>query len=151
MIFEKMLEIVDRFPQVDFTVVLGTLNTHLHEKFEGLSNVRVFDWLDRSMLSKIYHESDIAIIRPAATSLAEMQMFAIRMIMIPLGVSSYYHQYHNAVSWMGTHEGHAMLEEKDLDQLPKILAAQIGTRKTALEPKSELSAVAVIASYLKGN
>lgn len=34
MIFEKMLTILDRFPQVDFTVVLGMLNTHLHEKFE---------------------------------------------------------------------------------------------------------------------
>ncbi|MFZ4461428.1 MAG: UDP-N-acetylglucosamine--N-acetylmuramyl-(pentapeptide) pyrophosphoryl-undecaprenol N-acetylglucosamine transferase [Patescibacteria group bacterium] len=34
MIFEKILTILDRFPQVDFTVVLGMLNTHLHEKFE---------------------------------------------------------------------------------------------------------------------
>lgn len=111
----------------------------------------MLDWADRSTLPKLYHESDIAIMRPGATSLAEMQMFGIRMIMIPLGVSSYYHQYYNAVSWMGTHEGHAMLEEKDLDKLPEILVAQIVTRKTELEPKSELSAVAVIGNYLKGN
>ncbi len=120
-IFEKLLTIIADFPNLDFNVILGKLNIHLHSRFAGIANVTVIDWADRAQISDLYYQSDVSIMRPGATTLAETQAFGLRMIMIPLGVSSYYHQYYNAISWSKLYQGHTVIEEKDLDTLSEVL------------------------------
>lgn len=117
MIFQQLLDCVNDFPEVHFTVALGTLNEHFFDQFSKYPNVYVKKWFFHEELAKAYADADIAIVRAAATTLAECELFGLRIIMIPLGISSFNHQYVNAVEYQNINPEHIVLSESRLSEL----------------------------------
>lgn len=64
--------------------------------FENFSNVQILDWLDKSDQRTIFEKTDMAITRGSATTLAELEIFQIPKIMVPLPSAASNHQYFNA-------------------------------------------------------
>ncbi len=115
MILDNM-EILKDF---NIDVILGSLNKHLKPDFEKFPNVTVHEFLSQEKIGKILEKTDITITRAWATSLAELEAFGIKMIIIPLKESANDHQFHNAVAYADKWE--IMIEEKDLNTIPETI------------------------------
>jgi UDP-N-acetylglucosamine--N-acetylmuramyl-(pentapeptide) pyrophosphoryl-undecaprenol N-acetylglucosamine transferase len=117
-IFTELLVLIGDFPEMDFTVALGTKNEHFYEDFSKFSNVFVKKWFFHEELAAAYAQADIGIVRAAANTLAECDVFGVQMIMIPLGIASFDHQTKNAESYVKSSNGfHLLLPETNLSWL----------------------------------
>ncbi len=116
-----MLECLKDFPNIHFTVALGTLNEHFYEQFLAYPNVHVKKWFFHEELAEAYAQADVALVRAAATTLAECDVFGLRVIMVPLGISSFNHQYLNAKASQKRNLQHILLEESQLSELGVVL------------------------------
>lgn len=113
-IFEVIEKNIDKLNNFQITIILGTLNSHFWEKFAKYSNVETFEFINQQKLWEIYKKTDIAITRAWATSLAELEAFGIRMIIVPLTESANNHQHYNALSY--TEEGNVLVTDLDLQE-----------------------------------
>jgi len=129
MIFQQLLDCVEKFPNIHFTVALGTLNEHFYDAFKSHSNVHVKKWFFHEELAEAYADADIALVRAAATTLAECELFGLRIIMVPLGISSFNHQHINAVEYQKKNPEHVLLGESELPDLEKVIASLRDFRK----------------------
>ena len=118
------------FPDMNFTVALGTKNEHFFEDFSQFPNVYVKKWFFHEELAAAYAQADIGIVRAAANTLAECDVFGVQMIMIPLGIASFDHQTKNAESYVrGSNNFHHLLPESNLSELREILTKKKGYKK----------------------
>lgn len=106
---------------VEWIIVLGRLNTEAREKFQKFRNITLYDWVDPHTLGSILRWADLAITRGSANTLAEIDEFNVRKLIIPLPWSAGNHQYHNA-KWYEELRKDIVLEETDIDRLSIILA-----------------------------
>lgn len=143
MIFQELLACVQKFPTIHFTVALGTLNEHFYESFQSHKNVYVKKWFFHEELAEAYAKADVALVRAAATTLAECALFGLRIIMVPLGISSFNHQYYNAVVYQKQHPEHILLPENELGRLSEILESVKNVQKTSygIQEKSALERI----------
>lgn len=130
MIFQQLLDCVEKFTHIHFTVALGTLNEHFYDAFKSHPNVYVKKWFFHEELAEAYAHADVALVRAAATTLAECELFGLRIIMVPLGISSFNHQHINAVEYQKKNPEHVLLEESRLPDLGKVIASLQDFRKT---------------------
>ena len=110
-------------------IVLGKLNTDMRTVFEArlgeLASTHIdhtmtlLDWLDTEDQSPIFANTDLAITRGSATTLAELDLFGIKKIIIPLPSAARNHQYHNALEY--AKNGDIMLEQSELAQLTPLI------------------------------
>lgn len=110
-----------RWVDVEWIVVLGLLNTELREKFQKFRNITLYDWVDPHTLWSILRGTDLAITRGSANTLAELDAFNVRKLIIPLPWSAWNHQYHNA-KWYEELRKDIVLEETEIERLSAILA-----------------------------
>ncbi len=87
-IFERLIHDIDKAWQVvkslHFVVILWLLNSSFKKTFEDHLQVTTFDFLDAEHLAWVYSQTDIAICRGSATTLAELEYFNIPKVIIPL-------------------------------------------------------------------
>lgn len=114
-IFSEILNIIEDLSDFEITVILWTLNLKYKKDFEKYNNVEVLEFVDARKMWEILANTDIAITRAWATSLAELEYFQVKMIIIPLTESANNHQYFNARFFQGKWE--IMIEEKNLSDL----------------------------------
>lgn len=62
----------------------------------GANLLHIFDWMEQDTLTHWLSHTDLAITRGSATSLAELDVFGIKKIIIPLPSAAKNHQYSNA-------------------------------------------------------
>ncbi len=106
---------------VEWIVVLWKLNTEARGRFHKFRNITLYDWVDPHTLWSILRGCDLAITRWSANTLAELDEFNVRKLIIPLPWSAGNHQYHNA-KWYEELRKDIVLEEMDIDRLSIILA-----------------------------
>lgn len=70
------------------------------------------DFATPEEMADIYAKTDIALTRSSGTTMAEMDLFFIRMIMVPLDVASFDHQFYNAREIED--EQHILIREESL-------------------------------------
>ena len=99
----------------EWIVVLGKLNADMRPHFEQFQNIQILDWLEKSEQNQIFSETDIAITRGSATTLAELDFFDIQKIIIPLPSAAKNHQFFNAKEYEA--RGDILLEQNSLSQL----------------------------------
>ncbi len=80
----------------EWIIILGKLNTNMRKNFEKFENIQIFDWLEKSEQNNVFSHTDIAITRGSATTLAELDYFHIKKIIIPLPSAAKNHQFFNA-------------------------------------------------------
>lgn len=95
-IFENLLKILKDLQDVNFTIILWTLNTNFKEKFEEFPNVKTINFADQKKLAVLYKNSDIAITRGSATIFWELYFFWVHSIVVPISKSANNHQTENA-------------------------------------------------------
>lgn len=76
-----------------------------------------------------------------------MQLFDIRMCIIPLPTAANNHQYHNALEWKEKY-GHVLLEEKNIQDLGTVLLGFEGYKKTPKTHAEGENGAASVAEYL---
>ena len=132
-IFDSILANVENLADFDITIVLWSLNLWFRKDFEKFTNITCYDFIWPEEIKKLFLEADVAITRAWATSLAELEAFGIKMIIIPLKESANNHQYFNALSYKARWE--EMLEEKDMDMLTEVVSKYKGYKKWEIDFK----------------
>jgi UDP-N-acetylglucosamine--N-acetylmuramyl-(pentapeptide) pyrophosphoryl-undecaprenol N-acetylglucosamine transferase len=111
---------------VEWIILLGLLNTESRPLFHRFKNITLYDWIDPHTLGSILRDTDLVITRWSATTLAEVDRFGVRKLMIPLPWSSSNHQFHNA-KWYEEARWDIILEESDIKSLNILLAKTLST------------------------
>jgi UDP-N-acetylglucosamine--N-acetylmuramyl-(pentapeptide) pyrophosphoryl-undecaprenol N-acetylglucosamine transferase len=93
----------------------------MRKDFEKIPDCQALEWISQEDIAHLIQETDIAITRWSATTLAELTAFEkkLRLIIIPLPYAAYNHQYYNALEYEKM--GHTLLEQKNISQLTKLL------------------------------
>ena len=87
--------------------------------FEEIYDVQAVSWISQEDIAHLLRDTDIAITRGSATTLAEIEVFGVKKIIVPLPYSADNHQYYNAREY--EKNGDILLEQKNLKQLPEII------------------------------
>lgn len=114
-----------KYLDVEWIVLLGTLNQDAREKFHEFQNISLYDWIDPHTLASIFRDTQLIVTRGSATTLSESDLFKVRKIIIPLPWSSMNHQYHNA-KWYKDNRDDILLEEDSIKELPDIITRTLG-------------------------
>lgn len=99
----------------------------MKDEFGKIPDCQAIDWISQSDIAHLIRDTDLAITRGSATTLAELTSFQdseftinnLQLIIVPLPYSANNHQYHNALEYEKI--GHTILEQKNLDQLKQTL------------------------------
>ena len=87
--------------------------------FQKKSNIQAIDWLSQVNIAELLKHTQIAITRGSATTLAEIDAFGVRKIIIPLPYAAQNHQYWNAKEY--EKHGDFLIEQENIDQLKQTL------------------------------
>lgn len=68
----------------------------MKSRFDAMLDTQVYEWISQEDIAYLLYDTDIAITRGSATTLAEIDTFGVRKIIIPLHYSADNHQYWNA-------------------------------------------------------
>lgn len=120
----RAIESQCRWVDVEWIIVLGLLNGEERNRFHKFRNITLYDWIDPHTLWSILRNTDLAITRGSATTLAEINEFHVKKVIIPLPWSSSNHQYYNAKWYEELHKD-IILEEYEMDRLSIILAKSL--------------------------
>lgn len=123
-IFEALIRSC-KYIDVEWIVLLGTLNQNFREQFQGFQSITLYDWIDPHTFASILRGTDLLVTRGSATTLAESDLFNIKKLIIPLPSSSMQHQYFNA-KWYKENKDDIMLEESNIKELPNIITKTLG-------------------------
>lgn len=96
---QKIFEYISEYCSdidAEWIIVLWKLNTHMRQNFKNFSHIQILDWLDKSDQKTVFEWTDLAITRGSATTLAELELFQIPKIIIPLPTAASNHQFFNA-------------------------------------------------------
>ena len=118
-IFDAVLELLPRFSDVDFHIILWVKNLDYRSKFEHFSNVHIFDFFyNQTDYLKIVQKCDIVIAR-SGSSIFEFEALGLHMILIPHPFTGSNHQYWNAKAF--EKKGHELIEQKNISALRGIV------------------------------
>jgi UDP-N-acetylglucosamine--N-acetylmuramyl-(pentapeptide) pyrophosphoryl-undecaprenol N-acetylglucosamine transferase len=123
-VFEAISRYCDNL-DVEWIILLGLLNGDSREKFNTFKNISLYDWIDAHTLGSVLSKTDLVITRWSATTLAEVDHFGIKKIMIPLPWSAWNHQYYNAL-WYKENKEDILIEEDYIDELPWVIVEALG-------------------------
>lgn len=118
-IFEAIITQFDKNEEYEWIIALGKLNTDMKKSFEKMQDIQAIEWLTQEDIVFLLQNTDLAITRWSATTLAEIDLFGIKKVIIPLPFSWGNHQYWNAREYEKKWD--ILLEQKDIMRLSKIL------------------------------
>ena len=119
----KVLKTTPELAEMHFTIILGKLNQDLAQLFSDLPNVETLAFVSQKEIGRLYLQSDIAITRAGTTSLAEQELFDMKLLMIPIPRT--HDQLDNAKRYV-EHKNWILIQQDDpdfLDQLKNHLLA----------------------------
>ncbi len=105
----------------------------------------VYDFVDPQTLADIYARTDIAITRASATTLSELALYAVRMCIIPLRITS--GQVENAEIYCT--QGHEILDERTFDARTLAMSIdRLASSSGDFETRDDISAAKTIESHI---
>ncbi len=118
-IFEAIIEQFSGNDEYEWIISLGRLNANMKANFEKMDNTQALEWISQEDIASLLVTTDLAITRWSATTLAEIDIFGIEKIIIPLPHSANNHQYWNAREY--EKNGDILLEQKNIYQLKETI------------------------------
>ena len=91
----------------------------MKKDFKNMKDTQALDWISQENIASLLENTQIAITRGSATTLAEIDIFGVKKIIIPLPYAADNHQYWNAREYVK--KWGILLEQKNLDQLTEII------------------------------
>ena len=119
----KVLKTSPELAEMHFTIILGKLNQDLAQLFSDFPNVETLAFVSQKEIGHLYLQSDIAITRAGTTSLAEQELFDLKLLMIPIPRT--HDQSDNAKRYV-EHKNWILIQQDDpnfLEQLKNHLLA----------------------------
>lgn len=98
---------------VEWIILLGILNKDSRDLFHDFPHATIYDWIDAHTVGSIASEANLIITRGSATTLAEMDLFKKRKIIVPYPWSAQNHQYYNAL-WYKGNRWDVILDDDDV-------------------------------------
>jgi UDP-N-acetylglucosamine--N-acetylmuramyl-(pentapeptide) pyrophosphoryl-undecaprenol N-acetylglucosamine transferase len=95
-VFEAIVEQFGKDNPYEWIIALGKLNVDMKSDFQTMGNMQALDWISQEDIAHLLENTDLAITRGSATTLAEIDVFGVKKIIIPLPYSADNHQYYNA-------------------------------------------------------
>lgn len=145
-IYETLSDMLIRNPKLHeyfhFLVIGGVANPEIKKYFAGFGGVTIFDYVSQSDMAALCHLADIAITRAGTTSLAELKLYNIKLIMIPIPWT--HDQKHNALWYQKKYDDIVLDQKKHnfTSTLDFILQQHKGFHKTPYDPDN-MSSIAV--------
>ena len=115
-----------------FDIVLWKLNKETWKLFENFKNVTCHDFLSQKEMWEYYLNSDIAITRAWTTSLAEQNLFDLKLIMIPI---PWTHDQKDTAKWYVKNYNWILIDQDD----PKFIEELQNTLLSLKSYKKSLS------------
>ena len=119
-LYESLIKLLRDTPDLqdfDFKIVLWKLNQELREQFSSFKNVECFDFLSQKEIGANYYLCDIAITRAGTTSLAEQELFDLKLIMVPIPRT--HDQLDNAKRYV-EHKNGILVQQDDVKFMVKL-------------------------------
>ena len=118
-LYEALAEVLKskELDGMHFDVVLWKLNKETWKLFKPFKNVTCHDFFSQKEMWEHYLTSDIAITRAWTTSLAEQQLFDLKLIMIPI---PWTHDQKDNAKWYVKHHDGILIEQDDEDFIEKL-------------------------------
>lgn len=132
-IYTTLAQLLKEYPQLhafEYTVILGQLNKELDQLFLPFSTVSIKTFCSQQELGQLYVAADVVITRAGTTSLAEQELFDLKMLMIPLPWT--HDQLQNARRYVDNKDG-ILIEQDRSDFKQKLLTELLklqGYKKT---------------------
>lgn len=98
------------FENFNIIIILWALNADMAAQFQWWSHVISF--ADQKTMGELYMRADLCICRGGTTSLAEMQVFSIRKLIIPLPIT--HDQVSNAQYFVDHHDDQMILQNSSM-------------------------------------
>ncbi len=123
-IFLELLKHIKKITEkYEVCIILGKLNENMQKDFESQEitkdTLHIFPWIWQEVLIDWIAHSNLAITRGSATSLAELDTFGVKKIIVPLPSAAKNHQYHNAKNYEKKWD--IVLEQKNIEKLTEKL------------------------------
>ncbi len=121
-IFESIIDQFSNNNDLEWIIALGKLNSNIQSEFEKISDCQALEWISQSDIANLIQDTNVAITRWSATTLAEFTAFENKphLIIIPLPYSAGNHQCYNAIEYKKM--GHTLLEQQYLTNLYNTLS-----------------------------
>jgi UDP-N-acetylglucosamine--N-acetylmuramyl-(pentapeptide) pyrophosphoryl-undecaprenol N-acetylglucosamine transferase len=91
-------------------IVLGALNANMKPQFEWRAHI--IDFADQTTMWSLYQRADVCICRGGTTSLAEMEIFRIHKLIVPLPIT--HDQQTNAQYYVDHHRDHLIMQDSQI-------------------------------------
>ena len=114
-VFEAIVEQFGKDNPYEWIIALGKLNVDMKSDFQTMGNMQALDWISQEDIAHLLENTDLAITRGSATTLAEIDVFGVKKIIIPLPYSADNHQYYNAREYEKRWD--ILLEQRDIKNL----------------------------------
>ncbi len=126
-IFEEIIQSFSWDDRYEWIIALGKLNSNIQNKFGKIPDCQAVEWISQEDIASLLNNTDLAITRGSATTLAEIDIFGVRKIIVPLPYSSSNHQYWNAKEY--ERKWDILLEQKNLHELTEIITKNVWYNK----------------------
>lgn len=125
-----------------FDIVLGKLNQDTWKLFNNFNNVTCHDFLSQKEMGEYYLIADIAITRAGTTSLAEQNLFDLKLIMIPIPRT---HDQKDNAKWYIKHHDWVLIDQDDPNFITKLQDTLIALKsyKKSLSSKDRRKEISV--------
>ncbi len=92
----------------------------MKKDFKKIPDCQALEWIAQIDIAHLIQDTDLAITRGSATTLAELTTFqSVKLVIIPLPYSAGNHQYYNALEYEKM--WHRVLEQKNIHQLTETI------------------------------
>ncbi len=118
-IFEAIWKQFQAVEDYEWIIALGKLNSDMQLSLSHISNMQAVEWIEQENIASLLKKTDISITRGSATTLAEIDTFWVRKIIVPLPHAASNHQYYNALEYEKKND--IVLEQKNISELSKII------------------------------
>ena len=100
-IFQEIVRNYSGNDTYEWIISLGKLNSSMKSEFEKISDCQALEWISQSDIAHLIQDTNLAITRGSATTLAELTVFGTKpkLTIIPLPHSAGNHQYYNALEY----------------------------------------------------
>jgi len=146
-----VLKHLDLFSDQNINLIWQTGKRHIdtiNEKIKDRQNITTFDFTDK--MQEYYAMADLVICRGGALTLAELDIYRVPALVIPLSTAAVNEQYHNAVN-MASQNKCEVLEEKDAEQFAKRFIEFVNKAQGMYAGKTEsihLTAIQSIVDFI---
>ena len=118
-----------------WTVLLGKLNLNFQKEYADYPEVRVYEFVDQTLMGELYLSHDVSICRGGSTTLVEQQIFGLKQIIIPIPWT--HDQSKNAQYFVKNHQD-KVIDQQQADRSEQLYQSILSLNNYKKSPPDQL-------------